>query len=87
MNGTDIVKFGPNPPSTTGISWRTHLGCGSDDGLQCCRRPWGIAGVAAGVLCAVIVVVVIVGGGALQQVLPSSRRLCLRVQGGGGERS
>ena len=65
----------------------THLGRRGDDGLQCCGRPRGIAGVTAGVLCAVVVVVVTVGGGALQQVLPACRRLRLRVEGGGGERS
>ncbi len=62
----------------------THLGCRSDDGLQCCRWPWGIAGVTAGVVCAVVVVIVTVRGGTLQQVLPACRRLRLGVEGGGG---
>lgn len=67
--------------------WRTHpqthLGCGGDDGLQ--RPRWGasgVAGVTAGVLCAVVVVVVGgIGGRALEQVLPA--RFDLRVEGGG----
>lgn len=66
----------------------TDLGCGGDDGLQRCGRPWGIAGISAGVLSTVVVVVIAVGGGALQQVLPACRRLRLGVEGGGGgERS
>lgn len=70
---------------TTGLIG--HLGCGSDDGLQCCRRPWRVARVTAGILSAVVMMVVAVRGGALQKILPTSRRLRLRVVGGGGEGS